>query len=155
MKILLYRGRSLISRLIQFQTRSDYSHVALMMDDCSVYEAWHVGGVRHLRSPFDGHSSGTYIDIFRITDLRDCDVDQVEFFLSKQLGKKYDFASVVRFITRREAPADDKWFCSELVLAALKRGGVELLRLPPSEASPRDVSISPLLQYDKTIDNFD
>ena len=149
MKILLYRGRSIISRLIRFQTRSKYSHVAVMMDDGSAYEAWQVGGVRHIDSPFDGHKKGTIIDVYRI--LEPFDSLAVQEFIQLQLNAKYDFSSVLRFVSRRHAKNNNKWFCSELALEAFSAGNLELLNAESGEMSPRDVSISPLLMFEKTI----
>lgn len=148
MKILLYRGKSFVSKAIQLQTRSAYSHVAIQLGDYEIYEAWHVGGVRKLRYATEGHSDGTPIDIYRIDYIPDGAVDKIRKFLQQQVGKKYDFKSVLRFITRRKVRADDRWFCSELVLAALEAGGIKLLNINYSEASPRDVSISPHLIYE-------
>ena len=150
MKILLYRGKSFVSKAIQLQTRSPYSHVAIQLDEHEIYEAWHVGGVRRLRYATEGHDSGTVIDICRINNVSDGSVDKVRAFLQSQIGKKYDFKSVLRFITRRKVRADNRWFCSELVLAALEAGGIKLLNINYSEASPRDVSISPNLTYENT-----
>ena len=145
MKILAYRGKSIVSLAIKFQTRSPYSHVAIELSGHEIYEAWHVGGVRRLRYRAEGHSPGTPVDVFRVDSPDHIDVDKVRAFLQAQVGKKYDFWSVGRFLSRRKAPANDKWFCSELVLAALEAGGCSLLHINPSEATPRDVSISPLL----------
>ena len=153
MKILLYKGKSLISKAIQFQTRSEYSHCALQLDDHFIVEAWHVGGVRGIRYSGEGHASGTVVDVYGIHPAAEYDADLVGTFIRKQLGKKYDFWSVGRFLSRRDAPANDKWFCSELVLAALAAGGLDLLHINHAEASPRDVSISPMLHYEKTIFN--
>jgi hypothetical protein len=40
MRIALYQGKSLISRAIRWQTRSQYSHAAFLLDDGSLIEAW-------------------------------------------------------------------------------------------------------------------
>lgn len=149
MKVLLYKGRSVISRAIRFQTRSQYSHAAVMLDDGSVIEAWHKGGVRKVKSPFDGHSDRTEIDVYGIVG--DYDVDVVQTFLEDQVGKEYDFSSVFRFLSRRKASANGKWFCSELVLEAFSRNGLDLLHGRPSELSPRDVALSPYLMYEDRI----
>lgn len=151
MKLLFYKGKGLVSKAIRFQTRSEYSHVAVRLRDHTVVEAWHVGGVRRLRYPHEGHASGTPVDVFRLDDSFAYDPDLVEAFLLSQLGKKYDFKSVFRFITRRKVVLDDAWFCSELVLAAFAAGGSRLLRGNPSEASPEIASLSPYLVYEKTI----
>jgi uncharacterized protein YycO len=120
-----------------------------MMDDGSVIEAWYKGGVRQINAPQNGHTNNTPVDVFSID--ADFNAGQVEAFLSKQVGKKYDFGAITRFLSRRKEPADDKWFCSELVLAAFSEGGLDLLRGAPSMMSPRDLSLSPYLSFVKTI----
>lgn len=150
MKIMLFKGTSFISRAIRFQTRSVYSHAAIL-DQSIVTESWHKGGVRQypLEELRHNHKSGTGIDIY---DIRGpYDVAAVRTFLSQAIGKKYDFKSIFRFLTRRRAQADDKYFCSELVLHAFAEGGFDILHIRPSEASPRDLSISPLLKLSYTI----
>ena len=145
MKILAYQGKSLISKAIRFQTRSKYSHIAVELNDGSVIEAWHKGGVRHVKSASDGHKPGTKVDVFEIAQLFD-DV-AVERFLFAQVGLKYDFKSVARFVSRRDAPADDKFFSSELAEYALAFGGLKILNGNPSEHSPRDTVLSPYLKF--------
>lgn len=140
MKILAYRGRGLISKAIQWQTRSPYSHVAIELPNGLVIEAWHKGGVSQSPSYRTLHTGGTKVDVFGI-DIK-FDLHRVERFLTEQIGKKYDFNAVARFISRRDEPADDKWFCSELVLAAMP---FLLRHIPPSHTTPRDITLSPYL----------
>jgi uncharacterized protein YycO len=144
MQILLYRGKSFISKAIQMQTRSIYSHCAVRLRDGTMAESWATAGVRHMKSAFDGHTPRTKIDVYHIDG--EYSADKVEEFLLKQVGKDYDYASIARFISRRTSPADSKWFCSELCVAAFRYGGLSLLNGNPSEHSPRDVSLSPLLR---------
>ncbi|MCP4451390.1 MAG: hypothetical protein GY809_08010, partial [Planctomycetes bacterium] len=66
MKILGYKGISFISHLIKFQTRSEYSHIGVMLDNGQVYEAWQSGGVRLIAAPQIGHKPGTPIDVYNI-----------------------------------------------------------------------------------------
>lgn len=139
----------MVSRAIKFQTRSKYSHAAVMLDDGSVIEAWQGEGVRHIQSPTDGHKPGTPIDVFNID--AEYDTGLVEAFLINQLGKKYDYKSVFRFISRRDTALDDAWFCSELTVEAFRAGELHLLRGPSSIMSPRDVAISPYITFVKTI----
>jgi hypothetical protein len=126
--------------------------------DGEVWEAWHTGGkrfwhgsVRRIESPYDGHSPGTPIDVFTVDG--DYDEAAIRAFCHSQDGKHYAFRDVAKFLTRTDASDDDneKWFCSELVLAAVARGGLELLKGTYAHMSPRDVSISPHLTYEKTI----
>ena len=149
MKILQYRGRSIISRLIRFQTRSPYSHTAIQFSDGCVIEAWHKGGVRLLSSPLDGHSNGTLIDVYSIDG--HVDEERVRSCMEAQIGQKYDFWAIGRFLSRRNQPANNKWFCSELALTAIAKGGLRLLNGNYSHMSPRDVSLSPRLELERTI----
>jgi uncharacterized protein YycO len=149
MKILGYKGRSVTSRLIQLQTRSPYSHIGVMLTDGSVIEAWQGTGVRQIPDPLHGHSKRTQIDVFDVTpDYRE---ELVESFLCIQIGKKYDYSSVFRFVTRRNAIDNDKIFCSELAELAFISGGLRLLRGNPSHHSPRDTVLSPYLKFERTI----
>jgi len=153
-KILLYRGKSLISKAIQWQTRSPYSHAAIALDDgyigsTPVYEAWHIGGVAKNPNPFAVHTPGTPIDAFVVEGVN-LDLDAMRRWADAQVGKGYDFVSVFRFVTRRQAPHNSKWFCSELVEAICRAGNGNapvLLRGEPSLMSPRDLSMSPRLRY--------
>ena len=131
MRILGYRGKSITSRLIQAQTRSEHSHIGVQISGGRVIEAWQGPGVRLISHDFDQ--------------------ERVEVFLRSQLGKKYDYSSVFRFVTRRDAIANDKIFCSELAELAFIAGGLPLLNGNPSHHSPRDTLLSPYLKFEKTI----
>ena len=75
-------------------------------------------------------------------------------FAVDQIGKGYDYTMVARFISRRQASrrTSGKWFCSELVFAALQKAGVDLLaRTEPWEVSPGQLARSPLLKWCATI----
>jgi len=149
-KILGYRGKSITSRLIQLQTRSPYSHIAVMLGDGgATIEAWQGTGVRQIPDPLYGHSKGTEIDVFRITEI--IDTVAAVYFLRSKIGKKYDYQSVFRFMSRRKANNNNKLFCSELAEQALIDGGLQLLNGNPSEHSPRDTLLSPYLEYERTI----
>lgn len=148
MKILAYRGKSLVSKAIRFQTRSPYSHIAVELDDGSVIEAWHKGGVVHRKHYREGHTPGTPVDFYEISG--DFDIEEAERFLKMQVGLKYDFVSVFRFVSRRKSPSNKKYFCSELAEYAFMFAGLPLLNGNPSEHSPRDTVMSPYLNFEKT-----
>ena len=145
MKILLYSGKSWVSRLIRLQTRSRYSHAAVQLPSGTVVEAWR-RGVHMILGPFAHHSVGTVIEVYSVEG--DYNLMQVKEFLTAQLGKKYDFRAIFRFLSRRPMPADDRWFCSELVISAFAAGGLDLLNGPASELSPRDLSLSTCLVFE-------
>ena len=149
MRVIGYRGVSVVSHLIKFQTRSHYSHVAVELTDGAVIEAWQTGGVRRINDAFIDHSPKTVIDAYRVSAY--FDETAVENYLYNCIGQKYDFSSVFRFITRRHAIDNTKKFCSELVELAFKEGGCQLLNGNPSEHSPRDTLLSPHLIFEETL----
>lgn len=147
MRMLLFRGKSVVSKLIQWQTRSPYSHVAVELDDGSIIEAWYIGGVRELERGDGAHKPGTVVEAYTIEV--EYDSEKVDKFFRKQLGKAYDYRSIPRFVTRKDAPDNDKWFCSELFISGFLAGGCELLRGNPSHISPRDTAMIPYLKFDE------
>ncbi|MBL9187911.1 MAG: hypothetical protein JNK23_10555 [Opitutaceae bacterium] len=140
--VLLFHGPGLVSRLIRWQTRSVYSHAAIELAPGSdlCIESREFQGVR-----------------FAAIDRTRCDRFEVEgmtperwrdaiAFCERELGCGYDYRAVFRFLTRRRVPSNSRWFCSELVFAALASVDVHLLRrIPASEVSPGDLALSPLL----------
>ena len=144
-KILQFQGVSLISRLIRFQTRSKYSHTALLTSNDTVIEAWHKGGVQEVESPSTLHTAGTVVDVFDFT--WKVDAEAIEEFARKQIGCRYDFLAILRFLSRRSYAENDRWFCSELIASACERAGSSLVNLPASQVSPRDIAASVKLKY--------
>lgn len=119
-KILGYQGVSWVSKIIRWQTRSKYSHIAIMLPDKTTIEAWMVGGDRWLkgkvvhRDNFSiGHTDGTKVTVFDIVDPEFDDIKALEY-LFKQVGKPYDWKSVLRFLTHLPASVNGKLFCSEV-----------------------------------------
>lgn len=134
--ILLFRGTGLISRAIQLQTRSPYSHAAWMCADGSVYEAWHKGGTQYSHNPFVLHGPEAVFDVFAFNALTGRERKIIEAFLKSELGQPYDFRSVARFLTRRPGGDPDAWFCSEYVAAAIEYAGRPLLNANPEQLAP-------------------
>jgi hypothetical protein len=151
--IALYKGRSLISRIIRCVNWSDYSHAA-WVDTVNNYviEAWS-GGVRKADSLHTNHTPGTIVDVFDV-DVTVAQREAIAQFMVLQVGKRYDYRGIVHFITRRSesAAGQDRWFCSELVLAAYRAAGIDLLsRIPAYKVFPGMLAYSPLLKPVATI----
>lgn len=145
--VLLYKGTGLVSKLIRWQTRGMYSHAALLRPDGRVIESWHDGGVRIFRpKSWDG------IHAF---DVPEMDQEKWEIALrwaEGEVGQPYDWRGVARFISRSKDRKNRRWFCSELVFAALDAAGVPpLLRVPACEVSPAMLGYSPRLLIRQTI----
>lgn len=149
--IAQYRGRSFVSWLIKKQTRSIWSHSAAVLQDGSVIEAWHVGGVSHVADLSVNHSKGTQVDLFRI-ECTQAQADAFEVLLKKDIGKKYDFRSVFRFLSKHSTCIDDRWFCTEVLDHRLKIINIfTQKRICSAEMSPQLLGISPILIPFKTV----
>ena len=146
--IALFRGTSLVSRVIKWQTRSMYSHAAFYWPDTqTVVEAWHIGGVRQ-GCIHAAHTPGTIVDYYSVDLPEERSEEEVYLWLMGQVGKAYDYRGVLKFISRRKAAIKEgKWFCSELVMSGCAHANVHLLlRIANAEVSPGQVALSPLLK---------
>jgi uncharacterized protein YycO len=146
--IALVNGTGFISRAIKWQTRSRYSHAAVVVPHKSprlcVIEAWHKTGVRRYWPTDEEIRKQMHFYHVYVTEEQ---AKEVYNFLEKQIGKKYDWKSVFRFVTRKRGIEEDTWFCSELVAAALNYAHVyPFARTQPWEVSPGFLARSPLLR---------
>ena len=97
---------------------------------------------------------GTRVDIFRVEGLSMSEGQKAINFAHEQIGKGYDFLSIARFLIRSQSRRKEsgRWFCSELVFAALRKAGVDLLeRIEPCDVSPGMLALSPRLILDEQI----
>lgn len=123
-KILLFKGRGTVSSLIRWQTRGKYSHAAFLRPDGRIIESWMTEGVRIKKL-----SDWSNIDAFDIKDITEEQGILAMNYAQKQVGMKYDWWGVVRFVSRDSLPdAVHRWFCSELVYHSLSMAGVHLFR---------------------------
>ena len=139
-QVLIWRGSGLTSRLIRWQTRGPWSHAALELFG-RVYEARQFRRVQSRLLPVVAHEAHARGDTLCTLDLWITipQAQQLRSWLTDQLGKKYDWTSVARFVTRRQNRRERAhvWFCSELVFAALQKIGHPLLsNTQPWEVSP-------------------
>lgn len=147
MKIALFKGNGLVSRLIRWQTRSDYSHAAVIGPSGEVYESREFKGVRKLRTLAEA-AGVAKVDVFEVQTVPEQDL-RILAYLDLQVGKGYDYWSILRFVSRRNK--ENRWsrsrlFCSEYVFLAFAEAGIALLsRVESSQVSPALLSMSPLL----------
>jgi uncharacterized protein YycO len=142
-KVALFSGKvSAISKLIEWETRSIYCHAALLLRDGSLVESIEPNGVRRV-NPYvpDPEEPAQFFTVPGMDD------DKAETFALEQIGEPYAMINLVGFLTRSGVDEDrGKWFCSELVFAAVQAGGVSLLRnVPAFMVSPGMLGLSPLL----------
>lgn len=140
--IALYRGVSPASRVIEWVTRGPYSHAAWVCRNGRVIEA-RFSGVRSVESIDAEHTDGTPVELYEIPG---CDAVAAERFLEQQIGKLYDYRTMFGFFTRTHDDNPWAWICSELVFAAIRAGGVDLLkRVEAWKVSPTMLSYSPVI----------
>lgn len=149
--IALWKGKSLLSRLIRFRTWDAYSHASWIdeNDNDANVEAWWPGGVRRNRSIHENHTPGTQVDFYKV-DLAEEETEALNDFFNRQMGKPYDVAGVLRFISREKAAArlPKMWFCSRLIFEGFNYIGKPLLlRIPSYKVYPGLLAYSPLLRH--------
>lgn len=140
--VLLFRGLGIASALIRWQTRSRYSHAAILLPGRggTIIESWQWDGVRtKTLTDWDG------IDVYDVAGMSPEKWHRAISWAQSHIGAGYDWTGVMRFLSRRRVHWDDKFFCSELVFAAMCFAGVRLLKAHPAEVSPGLMALSPLL----------
>lgn len=164
MRIALYQGKSLISRLIRWQTRSQYSHAAFLLDNGSVIEAWvpccrEISPTSTVANPklcclSRQHTPGTRVDIFAfVSPLTRDENRRLEHLARRDVGTPYDYRGILRFLTReRSSVGQHRLFCSEQVFARCDQIGRPLLDRTDAWRVPPDwLARSPLLYLEETI----
>lgn len=138
--IALYKGTGLVSSAIRWQTDSPYTHAAVYFPSTGkVIESMQGKGVRHVK--LDTRDEVEFYEVAGRVDW-----GKVQAFLEGELGAPYDYAAIVRFVTRFRGRSNKAWICSELVFEAVRHGGVNLLeRIEAHQVSPGKLALSPLL----------
>ena len=133
MRVIFCKSNTVVGFLLRLATFSKWSHVALEYND-QVIESTMLGGV----------SQSEYAEfIERQDETSEIDVSDVNkiatwVFIKSQIGKGYDWKAIVSFPFRRSWQDNDRWFCSEVVAAALIRGGKHI-KLSSNRVTPRDL----------------
>lgn len=161
--ILLYRGTGFTSWLIQVGTKSEYSHVAVVVNPgIFLGIESNTGHQSSVRAMDLRKADGRKVDAFRIKESSRFDSDQVISFLVGHLGVKYDTVGVIslgalkalsfitggRFQKHNQFQKGKDYFCSELVYQAFKEGGLDIVpQISAAEiTSPGDIARSPLIE---------
>lgn len=123
MKIHFYKGTWLISRLIQWRTRSIYSHVAIEIEDengSHIYESVVNKGVIKTKYGACQYVKRDTIELHAWIDEKHAIID----FLEEQIGKPYDYRLIWSIVRNTQGNEREKWICSELVQKALEKAGI-------------------------------
>lgn len=145
--ICLHRGNGWVSKLIKWQTRSEYSHVSIQFRNGMGVEAREGKGVRFADRWEDLLNGKEDVEKYTVPMTQEQAI-AIESFAMEQVGKGYDWTMVARFVSRRQETraSTEKWYCSEIAYAAFQKAGINLLRdTQPWEVSPGLLGRSPLL----------
>lgn len=119
LRVIYLRAPNLATPLIRARFWSEWSHCGIVTPDGTVIEAtaWH--GVREvpLRDVLARASRYEFVDI-------DCPYPTMGIAWARsQIGKPYDWFGALGIGFNRNWQDDDRWFCSELLEAAVLRAG--------------------------------
>lgn len=133
MKTLFVSKPSIGSWLIRKFTWSDFSHVAIVLDDQVVHATFSKGV--HVTPLVEFMAEYPHVEEV-IIDLPD--EEAAEKWILKQVGKPYDVTFILGFILRHdEWEKDDAWVCNELMEAAAIAGGKRRIRKYIGRVSPQ------------------
>lgn len=126
----MYKGKTrLFDRMIQWWTRSDYSHCEVVFayngqSDLSycASSSFLDGGIRFKWMALDPEK----------WDIVEIDGDETMAFawFAQRLGTPYDFKGILGCVLRCVPPSDNRWFCSSAIAAAI--GWPEAWRVVPA-----------------------
>jgi uncharacterized protein YycO len=160
--ILLYKGKSFNSKLIQWGTGSEFSHVAVVVDPTKFLaiesNTGHQSGVRALDLR---KADETIITTLRIKGEHVFDARKTLSFLVAHLGAKFDtlgvtWLGVLKVFSKipgvkakaNKFQKEKDYFCSELCYQAFLEGGLDIVpEVPDAEVtSPGDIANSSRLE---------
>jgi hypothetical protein len=152
-KARLHRGFGMSSRLIEWfggKGAVGFSHIDAVLPQWAAGHHWKSkapapllgarfeGGVAIRPGGYLNAAGGTFMSI-SVSE----DEEHIFYnFLLDQLGKPYDWRSIVAFMGDRDWRDDKSWFCSELFLAGLEHAGtIPPLYAPTNRLTPNDAAL--------------
>lgn len=148
MKVVFSSSNTIGGWLIRVGTRSDWNHCDMLFDDGTLIGSSGKGhGVE--RITLDQRLNGPYkINCYRIDEIDLPFEEDAREFSEAQVGKKYDYTAVMAFLFpwRVNGNVKRKWFCSELVAAAIVHGGKPIARMDEWRITPNFLDTSPMLR---------
>lgn len=120
MKIGLLRAKcaGTLGRLIDaFSGGGGFCHAELLWDSDISYTAQPFSGTNYSRHV---HRPQNWV----VYDLPYCDDGKIRMWCDSEVGCEYNFAGVMHFVFPFMAQNPKKWFCSEVVVAALQKVGM-------------------------------
>lgn len=136
---------SIGSAFLRWAQRCRFSHVEAVFPDYNI-------GAR-------SSGVGRYTDVLyerREFAYIECTEDQsLRFrkYMEDRVGGKYDWRAYLGFMFFKKSQHPERWFCSELILEALRHAGISVVeRTPAWFSTPRDFVISPAVKFDPELE---
>lgn len=149
-RVLLFTGGDPIAAIVKWQSRSHYSHAALLIPGTNrVLESYPLHGVRERELTAKDWEK---IHAYEVTGMTAKQWEGAVQFCTSQLGMPYDWRSVFKFMTRTPARENGKWFCSELVFKAIEKTYLRLLNMSAEYVNPGHLSASTHLRRDTDLE---
>ena len=132
MKLILCTKPGISSALLRLVMWSKWSHSAVLDGGVVIDTTLWQDGVKP-------HTSEDFFAKYPTYELRDIEVDETpaRYWLTAQIGKKYDWTALFSFIVQRDWQDPDKWFCSELTEAMISKFGKPRFRASAQRITPR------------------
>lgn len=131
--VIYSRDHSLGSVLVRAGSWwAQWGHCGLVTPQGTVIEARAMNGVGEASL----HNVQARSSKFTIVEVDCPDPAAAIAFARQQLGKPYDWGGIFGMVAREPWARDDRWFCSELVEAALAAGGRRRFRLDVTRVTP-------------------
>jgi hypothetical protein len=138
-RVIFFEGKSLFSKIVRFFTRSNFSHVAFLLNDNKdLLEAWIIDKqFKWGKTNITNHTPGTpyvVIDIPVSKKVYDRYLEITEFIDYCKIP--YDILGVIAFVIPFKLKINGRWFCSEGVYEVLKYLGILASDTPGWKISP-------------------
>lgn len=149
-RVLLFTGGDPIAALVRWQSRSHYSHAALLIPGTTtVIESYPFRGVRKRELTAKDWER---IHAYRVPDMTVKQWAGAVQFCESQMGMGYDWRNVLRFVSRVPARENNRWFCSELVFEAIRRTYRRVLNMSAEYVNPGHLADSTLMERDEAFE---
>lgn len=116
-----------LSPIIRWVTWSDFSHVALLLDEETIIESTlSHGGVKIDSLSNFKKRAKNWLMVELDIDISHLDWKELIKIANKEVGKPYDLLGIAGLSIHRNWQEDDKWWCSEIIPYILLIWGIKL-----------------------------
>lgn len=139
--IILVRSSGWISKTIRQVIGSEWSHVAIYIQDGKVIDTDILEKVNY-RDINDFEE----FKVLRYEELTEDDKEKIILFMSSNINKEYDYSQIVGFILeyqfgfKNSIHEQEKYTCSKLIDIAFKMAGIDLFNAHDGDVTPKEIS---------------